>query len=500
MYAPALLVSALVAAIVSRTAWNRRGAPGAVELAATMLSLCVWSGTYAFRWLAQSPGMASFWLDATYIGVVTVPTALLFLVLRFTGNERVLKSMPPVFFAIEPVLTLIFLFTDNLHGLFYGGQRASGAILNGGPWFWFNVVYSYGLNLMAFTLLIRQIMHSRNFLQKQAFIILIGLGLPWAASILSLVGYSPFPGLDLTPFIFTASGIVFAYGLFRTGFLDIVPIARDTLVEKMVEGLMVIDGKSRIVDLNPAAVRIFGLEGPILGRQIQEILPQLPQSAMPATSSGETRTVFNSEADPDRHIEVQTSPLSGKGNRNLGRLILFRDITDRKRTEDELVYRSTHDVLTGLSNRQHFESESERIRSAGIAPVGVVMMDVDELKDVNDRLGHNAGDELLKAAARIISSNVNPGNFAARIGGDEFVVILPGAGEFETKDFVIRLGRAIATYNEDLRCTLPLSISMGYACSSESQKDNSSLPEVLRRADTAMYTDKNARKLLRSAG
>ena len=101
------------------------------------------------------------------------------------------------------------------------------------------------------------------------------------------------------------------------------------------------------------------------------------------------------------------------------------DITQQKRAEDRLRFLSTHDVLTGLYNRAFFEEETTRMERGRHYPISVLMVDVDHLKITNDRRGHAAGDSLLRRAAAVLRAAFRTEDVVARIGGDEFAVLLP---------------------------------------------------------------------------
>jgi len=230
-YAIALLVSATISALVGWVAWRRRSAEGSKGLILTMAAACTWSLTYAIRWLSQDQAAQLFWLDATYLGVVVAPTAFLILALEFTNRKHLLTQRNLIILAIIPALTLLFIWTDPWHGLFYNGMRSGNAILNGGIWFWVNAIYSYLLILIASILLFVASNHAKRLYRQQTIIILIGMLLPAFSNLISFAGFSPFPGLDLTPFVFTLSGILIMIGLFRFHLLEIVPIAHSQLVE-----------------------------------------------------------------------------------------------------------------------------------------------------------------------------------------------------------------------------------------------------------------------------
>ena len=122
---------------------------------------------------------------------------------------------------------------------------------------------------------------------------------------------------------------------------------------------------------------------------------------------------------------------------------VLTDVTERRRAEEELRHRAEHDELTGLANRRRFADELHRRRAREDPAGAVVIVDVDDLKYVNDSLGHAAGDSLLRAVASSLRSALEPGDFLARFGGDEFTVILEASAELEIRHRVASLLRAV---------------------------------------------------------
>ena len=189
--------------------------------------------------------------------------------------------------------------------------------------------------------------------------------------------------------------------------------------------------------------------------------------------------------DGDHYYITTVKPVFSPDSQVSSVICISKEITERKRMEDELRYLSTHDSLTGLYNRHFFQTEMERIEGGRQFPVSIVMADLDNLKVINDRNGHKAGDESIVKAAHLLKKSFRTEDIIARIGGDEFGVLLPQTGAAELAEIVSRLTHEIAGQQDSL-----FSLSMGWASAGE----NASLVDLMHQADVQMYQEKAARK------
>ncbi len=165
----------------------------------------------------------------------------------------------------------------------------------------------------------------------------------------------------------------------------------------------------------------------------------------------------------------------------------FTDITERKQMEEKLFYYSMRDSLTGLYNRAYFEEELRRLNDGRYLPLAIIVCDVDGLKLYNDSFGHQMGDRLITAAADVLQQTFRAGDVVARIGGDEFAILLPRVSRETVENIMVRLKTTIEVLNSDNPEFL-LSISTGLAIS-HSKSTNLNL--LFREADNNMYREKN---------
>jgi len=185
-----------------------------------------------------------------------------------------------------------------------------------------------------------------------------------------------------------------------------------------------------------------------------------------------------------RHVEKNETPIFDDSGVIIGVIGIAHDITSRKDIEVSLRHDSTHDILTGLYNRAFFTEELQRFAKGRMFPLSIVMADINGLKTVNDSLGHEAGDHLIRLAARIILEAFRAEDIVARIGGDEFAVLLPSTAVTVAEEAVERLK------NCPELCNGQVSIAFGIA--SAASKDQ--LEEALKVSDERMYQDKSTQK------
>jgi diguanylate cyclase (GGDEF)-like protein len=187
------------------------------------------------------------------------------------------------------------------------------------------------------------------------------------------------------------------------------------------------------------------------------------------------------------HLHLQFSVLPGRERDWSLVQVALTDITARKKAEAYLEFLGKHDVLTKLHNRSFYVDELNRLERKGPTPVTVVIVDMNDLKAINDQFGHSVGDELLRRAGEVLNKLVEAPSHAARIGGDEFVILMPGCDPRDGQAMIDNIAKLVELNNQ-FYSGQALSLAMGMATSEAGER----LEAVVRRADAAMYEAKRS--------
>lgn len=269
------------------------------------------------------------------------------------------------------------------------------------------------------------------------------------------------------------------------------------VVDQAPDALLVVDEQGWIVLANQAACVLLGRDtAELLGMPVDRLVPERMRAGHAAHRArylraprprpmGENgRLPVVRKDDVEVMTEISLGPVQLPGRRYV--VVALRDVTARIREEDRLRYLSTHDGLTELYNRAFFEAEKARLETGRISPISVVVVDVDDLKSVNDRFGHAAGDQHLRSIAAVLRQSFRADDIVARLGGDEFVVLLPGVDVEERDQIVERFVEDLARQNEI--AARPVKASVGAATARRA----GALSAAIRVADERMYKAKAA--------
>lgn len=384
-----------------------------------------------------------------------------------------------------------------------------------GPLFWLHIGYCYTLAAWCFQHLMRAMIWSNPLQRLQLRSILLSALLPAAGAMASLIlGHSGQGGLDVTPLSIALAGMVHYYVMFRQGLLRLLPVARDLVVEHVGDAILVMDTDDRVVDVNSAArklaARMFDdLPGNLLGMQAWTLLPRREKRRV--VTNGEYHVTT---PDGSLDLDLRVNEVTDRHGNLLGRVVVMRDITElnnqRRRlaaANQQLTHQlqviealrcdlaelAVRDELTGLHNRRHLmrqlEDSLDDARSSA-QPLSLILLDIDHFKAVNDRYGHAVGDALLVATSTALREGLRAGDTIARIGGEEFVILLPNTSLNEALHTAEALRSRCATARvESQHGSVSATVSAGVATFPECGWTGS---ELLANADEALYAAKRA--------
>lgn len=339
-----IIIAAVLSTVLTIFAWHRRRVTGASPLAALMFAVTVWSFGYALELVSVDLPTSLLWAKIEYLGIVAVPVAWLTFALCYTQRERWLTSRNRLLLAVIPLITLLLVWTNERHQLIWSatwlnvsGTRSALEVTHAG-WFWVHTAYSYACLLAGSALLISTLLRAQRLYRGQASAVLISVVAPWAGNVLYISGLSPWAGLDLTPFGFALTGIAYAWGLLHFRLLDLVPVARDTLIERMSDGVAVLDMQGRVLDLNAAARQVLGVvDKDTIGRSAVQVFARWPDLIARYRDVSEVAEAITvTDGAVERVLDLRLSPLYDRRGRLTGRLIVWRDITARKQMEAAL--------------------------------------------------------------------------------------------------------------------------------------------------------------------
>lgn len=521
-FSPFLFISSIVAIITAIITWNRRFAPGATPLFVLLLTMAIWAGANGLLLETKDPNLQITWLNLVTFGAIMGTPAFWAFGVEFTNHKHWLTTRNLILIGAIPVISVLLGWTSEYHNLFYAERNLSANALTGewdfktGPFYGVYLTYSYVVVLFTLGIIFRAYRHSASLYRRQIFVILLGSLIPLLGNIIYnlFVGAGEGRNIDPTPLLFIIMGCVFTFGLVQYRLFDLVPVARHALVENMQDGVIVVDSQNRILDANLSALRWLNWKQPSpVGKDVKELLQAWFEqlSNFPKQMYIETE-VFTS-GDPDKYFDLRIEPLKDREDKLTGRLIVFRDITRQKMAEralrdahdqlrlqyqeiealqNELREQTIRDPLTGLFNRRYMSETLEREISRAIrngSEIGVCMADVDNFKPFNDTHGHKAGDILLQALAEIFTTHSRSEDVVCRYGGEEFLILLPGADIDSTsrraEDWCRAFEQTKIEYNGKIIST---TLSVGVAVFPHNGR---TVDELLRLADDALYYSKH---------
>jgi hypothetical protein len=341
VYSIFFLATALISFFIAFLSWQRKSVNGARELTYLMIAAGIGAFCLIFETAARTEAQKIFWSKLEYIGGITTPVFYLTFVLRYTGKIKFLSIRYIALLFTIPLITYLLTLTNEKHNLIWTGFSAISEKTNlmeyyHGLWFWIGyIAYTYILLLFAAILLLYFIIRQTRTFRSQGWVIFSAGMLPWIASVLYLLENNPVPGLDLPPISIVLSGSLAAYAILNYRFLDLVPVARETLMETLPDGILALDGQNRIQDINEAAMKYLGIKDKnIIGSEADKIgaaAVQLLKAVVNQENNGDIEIIDGNEIKTFNITKKEIKKQKGS------RLIVIHDITARRHDQEALI-------------------------------------------------------------------------------------------------------------------------------------------------------------------
>ena len=516
-YIAVFCLTAVISGCVALTAWTRREtAPATRPFTWLMVAIAAYATAAAANASTFTLQSTIFWANVEYITSNSVVALYLIFTLRFAGYKRWLRPKGRLLFWVLPALNVLLVLTNSWHQLVWSKWHlptAPGQIItasHGAGYLW--IVACFYIYVLTGSLLVARVaLTAPKLYRNQALVVIASACPPVMAGSLYVLEVVPL-SINILPISFLFTGLIYFVSLFRFRLFDLLPIARDVLVERMTEGVIVLDAESRVIDINPAAQQYISKSLPFMGRSIEAVMSQWPEIIDCCYSDLDVVTTTIVRVQIPCCLEVRATTLYDLRQQRSGKVLVVRDITEQHQRQlqlqqanaslqtqlkeiqtlrDQLKEQATRDRLTGLFNRRYFEeampAELFKAKRSGQS-LAVMLLDIDHFKQVNDTYGHLAGDHALRLFAQTVQGHIRKSDIACRYGGEEFVIAFPDMSLSEAckrANKIREAFKAISIEFEEYRFNVTVSIGVGVFTGGDETQD-----QLLNQIDQALYAAK----------
>jgi diguanylate cyclase (GGDEF)-like protein len=432
-----------------------------------------------------------------YLGIAMIPALMLNFALRFIGKK--LRWYAYAFIFAVPIITIVLVLTVEYHEWFYINPRVVQGLLfpvitfERGFWYYIHFAYLQIAPSIASILLIVHALRAGAKYRKQAVMIAVGSSFPLFAGILYLIGF--IQKIDPAPFSLFLTGLMLSIALFKFGLFELVPAARELAIDSIRDGFLVIDYQGRLQDLNNAAWRLPGASELKIGDPLP-LENALVNHLRPLLINNQDAVDFSvdSPENGSLYFHATSYPILTKTGTPGGSAILINDVTESTGLMRQLNQMASTDELTGILNRRFLIMLGDReLHAAKLnkIPLGIILIDIDHFKQINDQYGHTTGDEVLKNVVQCFKKGIRADDILGRYGGEEFVVFLPRT------DLPTAIQVAERLRHQLLEWSLPIdghkiTITASFGAHSAVPDSNTQIDALLDTADQALYRAKDS--------
>ena len=345
------LVSLAISLGIGVYTWRRRNVTGATAFAVVALAQASWTLGFILELISPSIEVKVFWDDAQFVGAFIVVIGYTACASAYTGHRFTHPKRVWAALSLAPTIFMLLAFTNRWHGLVRASvwlaprEPFPELLYDFTPLVLTIATYSYGLLLISIAMLTGHLVRQHRLYRMQTGILIVGWLIPIISTLLTLAGVSFGPYRDMFPITSAIGNVIIAWGLFRYRIFDILPVAREVVLESMSDLVAVLDARDRVVDINPAMLEILGRNAAqIIGQPASVAFAKWPDVVEQYRHVAETRAeIAVGSLERQRHFDLRVSPLRDQHGHLTGRIIVLRDITGSKQAEAAL--RQSRDEL-----------------------------------------------------------------------------------------------------------------------------------------------------------
>lgn len=339
---------------------RRLRVPGALPLLALGFSVSEWALAYAMEMASRQVSMQIFWGKVEYFGIASVSVSFLLFALTYAQYQKTLKSKLIWLVWVIPLLCISLVWTNESHHLIWTEITQMDfnsyqiAKFGHGPAFYLFVAYSYLMLLAGTIVLVRQAVTAQPEFRSQTFLLVFGVLINWIGNIIYVSGANPIPDLDWTPMGLIFSGVIYSIALFQFRFLDLVPVAGETVLESMDDVVIVLDDHKRVVYLNNAFEFYFQVPPrKLIGHTVSSAFGQWPELVSLCNQQNTLRSevIIPMKDREPLQFDIRVSNIRWQKTYSMGRVLVLDDMTEQKQAEARASLFYEHDIKDGKSDR-----------------------------------------------------------------------------------------------------------------------------------------------------
>ena len=406
-----LLIGGVIGIITFFFLIRIKNTPGVKFWLIWQIASSIWAFSYAFEFAANDIDTKIMWSRFSYFGIVYCPVAFLFFSMAFASQYKFLqKKLIIAAFAFATVF-ILFPFTNELHHLHWKSYSID-PVTNAtnyvyGPLFWIMTFFAYCALMGGIINIFLLYFRSSKYYQRQISLLLVASLLPPIGNMIYIFQVNPISGFDWTPFTFLITGILIALNLFQFKMFELVPFARNQLIDMIPDAILVVDNSLLIADLNPAMRKLMNSnQEEVIGQSVEKLFPHRQKLITDIKNQDDFQTEISRDvAGITQFFDLQSTVLLDQNKQQTGRLIVLKDITRHVDAEEKIMetnnrlmdeIKEKEKLIADLDSFSHTVAHDlKNMLGAIVSASNLIKMGIDDMKkeevlEINDLIRQSA--------------------------------------------------------------------------------------------------------------